>query len=175
MRRAVEYLVARGHRKIAHFAGADVHSDALQRRVGFEAAMRENDLEIPTGYIVAGSWSGAPEKNPQAAADILELDATAVICSNDGQALLLWRMAEEKGRRVPEELSIIGMDNTVEAAQRGLSSLATPFEEIGRQAMGAVLGLIRGEDAESLCRVIPVELVERQSVARLKRHTAQEN
>jgi DNA-binding LacI/PurR family transcriptional regulator len=168
MRQAVQYLAARGHRKIAHFAGQDIHSDAKQRRLGFEAAMRELGLSYPPEYIVRGSWAGAPEKNPQAAAEILRLNVSAVVCSNDGQALLLWKMAEEKGMSVPGDLSIIGMDDTTEAAQQGLSTLATPFEAMGRAAVGSLLGLLNGEDAHSLCRVVPVELVERRSVRRLR-------
>ncbi len=164
MGQAVRYLVARGHQRIAYFSSTDNHSDAKERREGFEAAMETAKLGLPENHVVRGSWSGAPEMNPRAAAAILELDVTAVVCSNDGQALMLWRMAEAKGLIVPRDLSIIGMDNTTEAGSQGLTSLATPFEDIGRASVQALLGLLRGEDPAGLRKVVPVVLVDRDSV-----------
>ena len=90
---------------------------------------------------------------------------TAVACANDLFALALWRMAEDRGLRVPEDLSITGVDNTTEGALRGLTRVAQPFEQIGHAAVDAILTILEGGDAAQASRVLPVELSERRSVA----------
>ena len=174
-RRATQHLISLGHRRIAHIAGPPENLEARQRRDGFERAMLEAGLSVPDAHVVqAGSWGdlwgfgagydGAITRPVAEAA--LKLDVTAVVCANDLLALALWRMAEEKGRRVPEDLSITGVDNIVECAHRGLTSVALPFEQIGRTAIDAILALLEGGKAEDASAVLPAELVHRHSTAR---------
>ena len=66
------------------------------------------------------------------------MDVTAVLCANDLYALAVWRLAEEKGLRVPEDISIVGMDNLAQGAERGLTSVAPCFEQIGSAAVDAI-------------------------------------
>jgi len=163
MSKALEYLVNRGHRRVAHFAGAERHSDARERRAGFGLAMQSAGLGRFSDLVVHGDWeSGAA--NEAGVHEVLRLRPSAVICGNDVQALLLRDVALAKGMVLPRDLSIIGMDNGVEGAEAGLTSLATPFLEVGRAAVISLLGLMAGEAAETLCRRVPAELVERASV-----------
>ena len=175
---AVRHLVEKGHQRIAHLAGASVNREAAVRRAAFQAAMRTEGLPGHADCIVqAEQWGdlwgfGKGDEGlltrPYAAAVVKlvrDEGVTAVVCANDLFALALWRMAEEMGLRVPEDLSIIGVDNIVEGALRGLTSIAQPFEQIGHAAVNAVIALLDGADAESASRVLPVELVKRRSVA----------
>ena len=163
MQIAVEYLASRGHQRIAHFAGAERHSDARQRRAGFGLAMQSIGLGRFSDLVVHGDWQtgGANEVGVH---EVLRLKPTAVICGNDVQALLLRDTALAHGMVLPRDLSLIGMDNGVEAVEAGLTSLATPFMEVGRGAVATLLGLLAGGEPEALCRKVPVELVERGSV-----------
>ena len=90
---------------------------------------------------------------------------TAVACANDLFALAVWRMAEEQGLRVPDDLSITGVDNIPEGALRGLTSVAQPFDKIGYAAVNAIITLLGGGEASTACRMLPVELIPRGSVA----------
>ena len=178
MRLAVRHLAGMGHARIAHLAGARANSEAAERREGFRCAVRELGLPDRAGWTVqADTWGDlwGFDKNDAgvltrpAVEAVLELVAgegvTAVVCANDLFALALWRMAEERGLRVPEDLSITGVDNINEGALRGLTSIAQPFARIGHAAIDAIIALLGGGDAAEVSRVLPVELIDRRSVA----------
>ena len=93
------------------------------------------------------------------------MDVTAVLCANDLFALAVWRLAEEKGLRVPEDISIVGMDNIAQGAERGLTSVAPCFEQIGSAAVDAILTLLHGGSSADASQIIPVSIIERASVA----------
>ena len=95
----------------------------------------------------------------------LALDVTGIVCTNDLYALAVLRLAEERGLQVPRDLSLTGVDNITEAWQRGLTSVALPFEEIGRAAVDAIVAMLGGQSAEEASRILPPRLVERDSVA----------
>lgn len=176
MHQAIRHLAGQGHRRIAHLAGPPDSTEAGERQAGFRAAMRESGLGGHADCIVqADTWGDTWGFGGDAAGDgrltrpfveaVLAQDVTAVVCANDFFALALWRGAEEKGLRVPADLSITGMDNIPEAALRGLTSIAQPFALIGQTAMNTIIALLDGADAEASSRVLPVELIQRASVA----------
>lgn len=172
---AVAHLVKQGHRRIAHLAGPEFKREARIRRDAFCEAMHELTGYDGADWIVqADSWGdlwgcnyvGDPgEKSRPLAEAVLKLDVTAVVCANDQLALAVWKMALQKGLRVPEDFSITGMDNINEAALQGLTTIAQPFHEIGKAAVDAVLALIAGADSKSVSQVLPVELIQRRTVA----------
>jgi len=177
MRLAVGHLVGMGHRRIAHLAGPSIGAEGDERRQGFSDAMRESGLTCHADCVVQvdtwGEFWGVGGDDGQLAHPpveaVLAQDVTAVVCANDLFALALWRGAEEKGLRVPEDLSITGMDNILEGKLRGLTSVAQPFEQIGHAAVDAIIALLKGAGAAEASRVLPVELIERASVAAPKR------
>lgn len=165
MRLAVGHLVQQGHGKIAHLAGPDSHSDARQRREAFEKATR--DAGLGPCYVQqgrAGEWWPSPADMKQ----LLRQHATAVVCVNDAQALELWRVADEMGLCVPQEISIIGVDNIPEGVPRGLSSLAYSPVEIGRLAVDSLVTVMSGQPAPTRRFDVDVHLIERNSVACLR-------
>jgi LacI family transcriptional regulator len=175
MRLAVAHLVGLGHRRIAHIAGPQSVSEARVRRDAFCAAIREQLGQDGTEFIVqADSWGDLwgfdylddPGDVTRPLADaVLALDVTAAVCSNDLFALALWKRAEQRGLRVPEDISLIGMDNITETARKGLTTIAQPFHEIGVAAVDTLLSLIRGADSKAVSRLLPITLIERRSIA----------
>jgi DNA-binding LacI/PurR family transcriptional regulator len=93
-----------------------------------------------------------------------------VVCANDGLALDLWCLANEGGLRVPQDLSVTGMDNTSEGGHHGLTSVDGCFEDVGRAGVKALMAMLGGGSAEEASRVVPVQIVERSSVARPSVH-----
>ncbi len=110
MRRAVDHLVALGHRRIVHVdGGADVISTA--RRRAYEAAMRDRGLDGEARVLAAGVLQ---EDGVAAARLLLQEPAvpTAVIAFNDDVAAGLHDTLVRAGVRVPEDVSVIGWDDT---------------------------------------------------------------
>lgn len=166
MRQAVEHLVQNGHTRIAYLSGPPNNFDANQRRHDWIVAMQDQGLPVDEQLIVQGSKPGYV-KDTAAIASVSGLGVTAVVCFNDTLALALWSAMEEQGLRVPHDISIIGVDNRPEAAERGLSSVAHSFADVGRLAMDAWIELKNGGDAATCCKVAPVSLVSRDSVRNL--------
>lgn len=178
-RMAAERLIALGHKRLAHIAGPTGNLEAQERQAGFVAAMQGAGLAVPAScLLLTDTWGdlwgfgvdhlkadnvGAATVPVADAA--LELDVTGIVCTNDLYALAVWRRAEERGLRVPRDLSLTGVDDIAEAKQRGLTSVALPFEEIGRAAVEAVMAMLAGQSAEEASRVLPPRLVERKSIA----------
>jgi len=174
MRLAVEKLVALGHRRIAHIGGPEMISEARERADGFCEAVSDLLGVDGADFVVQGdSWgdlwgfdygNDPGLKSRPVVEAALNLNATAYVCANDLYALALWKMAEQRGLRVPEDLSITGMDNIVEAAHKGLTTISTPFNLIGRTAVDVLHQLLNGAEPKEVSRVLPVELVERKSI-----------
>ena len=170
---AVEFLAKRGHSRIAHLAGPHGHLEAELRRQAFQDTMRAQGNNAFADCIIQGdSWGRdftkerpMPEIRPLTDA-VLATGATAVVCANDPLALDLWQAAEEKGLRVPEDISILGMDNTEQGDYQGLTTIDFDFEAIGGAAVDALIAVKQGADYLEASRVMPVTLVERRSVQR---------
>ena len=169
MHLAVDRLVRAGHRRIVHISGASDHSDAQGRLAGFRTAMRLHGLECGPQQVIEGHWGGgeAPELF---CARALDTGATAYVCSNDNQALVLWHLAEQRGLQVPRDLSIVGMDDQGPALERGLTTVPNPLEAIGHRAAQILFELMHGTAAQNLNHTVPVHLIERGSVTAPRIH-----
>ena len=163
MRQSVDYLVAQGHRRIAYLGDDAVRRDFEQRLAGYAAAMVEHGLDGLSHRAIGG-----PASMPRAAAEALAMgqrgDITAIACANDGFALEFHHQATSAGLRIPDDLSIVGLDDLPEAREYGLTTFHVCYDEVGRRAMDAVVALINGESAQSASRAVSVRLVERSSV-----------
>ncbi len=161
MRIATEKFLELGHRNIAHLAGRDNRSDFRDRRLGYESVMETAGLEpvhVEMGGREHAAWL------PELKALLKEKKITALACSNDNSALVALDALTEWGYRVPEDVSIIGMDDLAVTEARGLTSFHFSSEDVGRFAVEAAVGMMQGKSSEECTRVVPVELVERESV-----------
>ncbi len=131
--------------------------------------MQARQVYDPALLAYAQAWTA-----PQAGAYLQKWRAlpqppTAVFCVNDAQALEVLAAAQAMDWRVPEALSVIGVDNSPEArdANPPLTSVEVPMDAVGREAMRALLRLIRGVPVDE-CRIaLPVtDLHVRRSAAR---------
>lgn len=157
-RLAVDHLLDLGHPHVAHLCGPRDWTEADQRRVGWRRAHEERGL-LP-GAEVEGDWS--PASGYREGLRIAEdLDTTAVFASNDSMALGLLRALHERGRRVPEDVSVVGYDDVPEAAYYwpGLTTVVQDFSELGRRALTLALAAARGEDAPTVDLIAPTLVV----------------
>lgn len=164
-RRAMTHLLELGHREIQHVAGPLESFEAAARRTSYQRALDEAGLVAPP--IVPGDWSA--ESGYRAAASIAP-GTTAVFSANDQMALGLITGLFERGRRVPDDVSVVGFDDVPEARfyRPALTTVRQDFERIGRVAVESLIRQIEGGPTE---RIAPLdaELVVRDSTARAGR------
>lgn len=160
---AVEHLVELGHTRIVHFDG-DGASVATARRQGYVTAMKGHGLEpwvVPSEHTdVAGAkavrevWDGSDQP-------------TAIVAGNDFNAVGAISALEELGLRVPQDVSVVGYDNTSLAAlgHVSLTTIDQPRAELGRLAAEALLERVRGERAKPVRHLLQPSLVVRATTA----------
>lgn len=162
-RLATRHLLARGHRRIAHLCGPGDWSEARARREGFLAEMSEAGAAEEAVVSREGDWTAA--SGAAIAAELLaDREVTAVFSSNDQMALGVLHTARLLGRRVPEDVAVVGFDDIPEAAYFAppLTTVRQEFAELGRRAVARLLALIEGGDAAFAAPVAAV-LVVRES------------
>ncbi|KQU31149.1 MULTISPECIES: LacI family DNA-binding transcriptional regulator [unclassified Rhodococcus (in: high G+C Gram-positive bacteria)] len=162
-RLATRHLVDSGHRRIAHLAGPLGWAEARAREQGWREVLDEAGL--PWTPPLRGDWSARSgfERGSRLAADP---DVTAVFCANDQMALGLLRAFHEHGRRVPEDVSVVGFDDIPEAAYLipPLTTIRQNFTEVGRRAIEILRAAIDGTGGPET-QIAP-ELVVRASTTR---------
>ena len=160
---ATESLLDLGHHRVAHVTGPLDWVEAVQRRDGWRAAHTGRGL-LP-GPELAGDWSA--QSGYEAGLLIADdPDTTAVFAANDAMALGLLKALHERGRKVPEEVSVVGFDDVPEAAYYwpGLTTVRQDFTELGTRAVELALRALKGEPDASIDLVVP-QLVVRDSTA----------
>ena len=155
----VRHLAELGHRRFLHVAGSADWASALNRRLVYEQTIEELGLE---NYgVVEGDWSVG--SGYDAARDLpADSGVTAVLAANDYVAMGVIRGFQDRGVRVPEEVSVFGWDNEqfTEYFLPSISTIASDRETIGRQAMSQLIALVREQplpaiELESIFTLIP--------------------
>lgn len=164
---ATEHLLALGHRRIAHAAGPKSVDCSQARLAGFlsalsEAGVRaEDDLIIPSPFTYAGGRASA--------ARLLDRPdrPTAVFAAGDEIALGIMEEARRRAIRVPEDLSIVGFDDTYLASRSSppLTTVAQPLVEMGRLAVRSLSQLINGSFLGTSHLELATHLIIRESAA----------
>lgn len=169
-RDAVRHLLELGHGTVWHLAGPEDSFAAQRRANAWRATLDEAGRPAPP--LVRGDWSA--ESGYRAGLRIAEqADCTAVFVANDQMALGLLRALDERGRRVPEDVSVVGFDDIPEAASflPPLTTVHQDFAEVGRLCVRGVLSKMREgvEEEEGAAghgtTLVPTRLVRRRSTA----------
>lgn len=169
IQQAVQHLVELGHRRIAHVSGPLDFWTARLRRDAFLAALSQYGLQASLDWVIEGNLR--IEGGQLAFHHLMQARPrpTAVIAANDLTALgLLWA-ARSAGYNLPDDLSVVGIDDIDLAAKvtPTLTTIALPRYEIGRLAMEMLLQLIQGSLGSGSRRQVSTQLVVRESTRRL--------
>jgi DNA-binding LacI/PurR family transcriptional regulator len=124
IRAAVEHLVALGHRKIGFLAGPHKLHSAITRQNDFQNAMQDSKLTIQKKWIIECDHTLKGGVAGFGKLQALPARPTALICSNDMTAIGVLRAAYLQGLRVPQDLSVIGLDD-IDFAEFTLPPLTT--------------------------------------------------
>ena len=163
---AVRHLLGLGHRRIAlvdhpEDPFAPVYPDARHR--GYRAALAEAGLKPRAEYEHVTDFS--PQAGAAALRELLSLGSppTAVFAGSDSQAIGILEAAREAGRRVPEDLAVVGYNDIEVAAYLGLTTVHIPMREMGRRGIDLLLQSIENPGAPPQRLVLPAELVIRRT------------
>jgi DNA-binding LacI/PurR family transcriptional regulator len=162
VKKAAEHLVGLGHREICYLAGPEASwADGTRWR-----GVREAGLELAISVRRIGPHLPTLRGGRMAAENWLARRSTAVIAYNDLMAIGFCRQLSQAGVRVPDEVSVIGFDNIVDATlvQPPLTTIATPQVSIGSAAINHLVGRRRRTDADQAESLrLPARLVVRES------------
>ncbi|PLS31655.1 periplasmic binding protein and sugar binding domain of the LacI family protein [Bifidobacterium margollesii] len=166
-RNATITLLNAGHRRIA-FLGYAQRTTAMERFAGYQQAMRSAGIPVDLSNPLVITVGNVSSQIMPAIRRILDQDAsrrpTAMVCITDHAALCVYRVAQQLGLHLPQDLSITGFDDlsSNDVLAPALSSVAVPFEAVGRYAARLVLGLpVEHGDHP----VFPVRFTARGSIA----------
>ena len=165
-RTAVEHLIAAGHRRIGYLSNVDDIPATRGRLAGYRATLAAHGIETDESLITISGSTTAPGR--EAAARLLARDdrPTALFCFNDRMAMGAYQAAQAAGLRIPEDLSVVSIDNfelVADALLPGLTSIALPHYEMGRWAIERLAAELAGEGEPEQIRM-HCPLVPRQSV-----------
>jgi DNA-binding LacI/PurR family transcriptional regulator len=160
---AVKHLVSSGRKVIGKITGTLTNTAAEQRLDGYLAACRELGLPETKSLVAEGDWSR--EAGISHAQKLLKKhpDLDAIFCSNDVMALGAITALQEAGKSVPEDVAVIGFDDSYLAqnSHPGLTSVRQDINGLGMEAAKMILALLRGEEVHS--EILPCELVTRET------------
>lgn len=156
---ATRRLLELGHDTVHHLAGPADSFAAAERERGWREALGAAGIRPPA--LVRGDWSS----DSGFASGRALAEASAVFCANDQMALGLLRAVAESGRRVPEDVSVIGFDDVPDAANYSppLTTIRQDFTALAHRAVSALVGAIEGVADGGAPDVIPTEVIERAS------------
>ncbi len=167
-RLAAEHLIELGHQKIAYLGVARPHSahrkTPADRLAGFRRAMHDHEVLLREDWVLPSDWS-AGDAYACALALLSGPDRpTAILAASDEMAVGVLGAARELRLRVPEDLSVVGVDDHDVAGPLGLTTIRQNIADEGAAAarsMLALLGILSRSEAGD--HELPVELVVRRS------------
>jgi DNA-binding LacI/PurR family transcriptional regulator len=163
-RLATRHLLELGHRTVWHISGPHDWLEAQDRITGWRTTLEAAGAATPP--ILPGDWSARSgyRLGRELATDP---EITAVFAANDQMALGLLRALNEAGRRIPDDISIVGFDDIPEAEYftPPLTTVRQNFNEMGRRSLLLLLERIESGERHPVREIVAPELVVRASTA----------
>lgn len=166
-RAAVDHLTSLGHRRIAAISGPTDWTANIDRLAGYHAALAATGILAPPEYIRESDFliDGGLETTRR----LLNLPQppTAIFAFNDNMAIGAMRAVRERGLSVPEDVSIVGFDDSSGATivSPRLTTVSQPLQEMGRVAVSLLVRLLEGQRVQALRLELATKLIVRESTA----------
>jgi LacI family transcriptional regulator len=149
---ATEYFIQHGRKNIAHITGPLDWWESRQRKIGWETVLSETGVQVTDRMWSEGNWSSKSGKT--AFLDLMnkypEMDA--ILVGNDQMALGIFQSALEIGKKIPQEISVIGFDDIPEPEffTPSLSTVNPNQEELGKVAVTELITQIEQKLEEKI-------------------------
>lgn len=162
MEEAVAHLWGLGHRRIAHWTLPIAGVTLQARRDGFRDALRRRGVPDTDSLVVS-----ALDAEPLTALLRGPDRPTAVMTFNDAMAVAALSLFQSLGRRVPQDISLVGYDNDLRAVTTlpRLTTVAHPLRLMAQAAMRKLMAQIEGRATQTETTIVPAHLVVRDSTA----------
>ena len=162
---AISHLVeVHGRRRVGFIRGPEASGDIGDRFRGYREALAEHDLPFDPGWVVSSSGFGGVGDEVRALLEGPREPLEAIVAFNDATALAALSALTDRGIRVPQDISVVGFDDTLEAgfAIPPLTTVSQRLEEQGRRAANLVLDALEDRPIPSHV-VLDTALVIRRS------------
>ncbi|WP_422505862.1 LacI family DNA-binding transcriptional regulator [Stenotrophomonas sp. GZD-301] len=167
----IGHLVAQGHRRIAHIKGPRAHGACQWRHAGYRKALKDAGIDYDPTLVVSGEFSF--ESGVVAANALLDLDQppTAIFAANDDMAAAVFRVAGQRGLRIPRDLSVCGFDDTPIAGHiyPALTTVRQPTSAMGQLATEQLIERIRSPEGGRMVTVDHAVLIRESTRAPRRR------
>jgi LacI family transcriptional regulator len=165
--KATECLIRKGHQRIAIIEGKPEFRTSYRRKKGYLKALLKHGLvldpalSVTGNYDLEGGYLGMQHLLTQ------KKKPTAVFCLNDDMAVGAMKAIFEKGLKIPEDISVIGFDDSIFAAYLtpSLTSVSRPIEKMSARGTEILLDMINGDEVKGRTIYLHTELRIRDSVA----------
>lgn len=166
---ATEYLVSHGHKRIACITGSRTRHSTVERLNGFKEVVSRHGLRVCEEDIYEGDYTFAT--GYRIAKELLTREITAIFAFNDMTAYGVMQAANEMQIRIPEDISLVGFDNTMFSSMTAvpLTTVSQSEELIAEKVYEKIMGMLRGEkQSAGTCNKVEPKLVIRDSVKTLE-------
>ncbi|KKB75236.1 MULTISPECIES: catabolite control protein A [Bacillus] len=163
---AAVMLIENGHKRLAFVSGPMQEPiNKAKKLQGFKGALQDKGLEFKEEFVVEGDYTY--DSGMEALDALMKLDEkpTAVISATDEMALGIIHAAQDKGLSIPEDLEVVGFDNTRLSlmVRPQLTTVVQPTYDIGAVAMRLLTKLMNKEEVEEHIVQLPHRIEQRQS------------
>jgi LacI family transcriptional regulator len=171
--KATDYLISLGHRRIAFIGGDLDHPSIYDRFQGYQNSLKKAKIPLDRNMIIASEKATSRDAGAHAANELFrrQKDITAIFACNDAMALGVLQYARTAGIRIPRDVSLVGFDDIEQGknAELSLTTLRVPKIEMGSQATKMIVDILEDKVKKPHKVLIPVELIIRDSTAKLNR------
>lgn len=160
---STNYLIEKGYKSIAFLLGGEDFKVNQERAKGFIKAMEDAGVEDYTIEYEINSMKKAYNITKKHIDEKKKVDAYFV--SGDERAIGVYRALQENGKKIPEDVAVLGIDNIPHAKYLypSLSSVEQPIDDLAKQAVEMLVALIEGEEDVQKNVQVDYRLVERES------------
>ena len=173
---AMAYLIGLGHRSIAYVSGPGSLTTTTLRLNGYLSALEDHRIKFRPELVFDGDYNYESGLRVAKAIDTLSEQPTALLASNDIMAIGCIVGLKELGYRIPEEISVVGIDDiaTAQVVDPPLTTVSLPLYDLGATGMESLIKLRRGEIENDGVITLPHHLILRRSAASPAAYTAVE-
>ncbi|HNO94303.1 MAG TPA: LacI family DNA-binding transcriptional regulator, partial [Anaerolineales bacterium] len=165
---ATQHLISLGHTRIALVTGPMEEDCSQDRLEGFQRALKEAGISFDSSLMFEGDWSAS--SGSEALADFVKKGnlPTAVFAQNDRMAMGVMRAARDANLKVPDQLSVIGVDDMPLSSyfDPPLTTMRQDMPLIGQEAIRKLIEIIQNKTVEQTVLKLPAQLVVRQSTVK---------
>ena len=167
-KQATQHLINQGRRKIGIITGPLAWWEARERYAGWKAAMQQANLETPSSLVIEGEWTAAAGESGLNRLLDQEADIDAVFASSDQIALGALGAAHRLGRKIPQELAVVGFDNMPESAcfWPPLTTVYQHLIDVGRIAVQTLHKMIEANRQLKTADEVTVTLIKPELIVR---------